>query len=292
MAIIILSGADFSTNRVRKINIFNGYSATTKSVFNMTGIVEDENNVYQRAVNDFVNSLVDAGLWGNGKISALCLPFLSELGTSGVTTAQKNIINGQNFFATSVEGSLSVYNHGLKAIPDAEVVRINIMDYCSTGNIHLAAYNITSEPKEYTTSSGKAAKVVFGPIGYLMGLYKQNEHKPSFVYKPGNEVNGDSNYAENTCMLSVSIPSDGYPHLYVNGQETVGLNNTPNGQSINNNPKFGCIETNYTDDTTRIAGFYCKSSFGLLSCGGSLTAEEMGVYTEATNTLMEIVKNM
>lgn len=297
MAILVLKNADFSANYIKKIEIFNGFSETTKAVFTRCGITEDESNLMQISVDTFINRLVTAGLWGT-KIKSLCIPFLSEMGANGnLAKAQLNIIDGTNFFTTDISGSLALSSHGLTPVSGASTKGIKITDYISSvEDFHLAFYNTTSEPTETVVTGGGTAEVCLKAVirpYFIFGLCKQRNvsgvARPTFYLSQSTSIYGDLNYANASCLQIGTIKS-GVATLAVNGQFNT-LNNYTLAADTVSTATFGRYRGSTYTDGSQSLDYSIKASYGLLSLGTGLSQDEMSAYTTAVNDLMEAMSN-
>lgn len=286
MAIIVLQGADFSANNIGKIDIFQGFSATTKAVFSRIGIVEDETNQMQLAVNSFINSLVAAGIWGNGKITALCLPFLANLTTNPtLAKAVKNVIvDNDDFFASSYT-SLSLTGNGLQPISGSPIAGI---PYYSANrgtwqNFHYANYYL-SPITNMPVSGVDVYSADFRP-----NLVCINETNNAFFMTGSNRAYMDGNYQYQPAMRIVCYKSDlnnGRGVAYCNGQKVLSINSDVNSDLGNiASIGFGGYEAVYGNERN-----YLNVPSAIISVGGYLSDSEAEVYTNAANALVEAIR--
>lgn len=294
MSTIILRGADFSENNIGKIDLQLPFDVLTKSTLSRNGIVIDETNLFQKELDRFFNTLRRNGLVGdsNAKIKSLCLPFLSTIAQSGDTAyAQLNVLNGENFFTTDIQGSLSVVSKGLAAVPDAASKNINLTPYVTYDDYHLSAYNITNEPYAQTGPADYFSKFMIGSQGRTYGLVKNyGAHYPSpFVYiNISDRLTGDANYGIVPCLHIANFTTK--VNLFVNGQKTERETPTFPDTSLRN-PKFLVYTmANYTDDPSAESNKgYSKASYSVISLGKSLTDEQSVIFNNAVNDLMSAV---
>lgn len=294
MSTIILRGADFSANNIGKIDLQLPFDVLTKSTLSRNGIVIDETDLFQKELNRFFVTLRTNGLVGdsNAKIKGLCLPFLSTIAQSGNTAyAQLNVLNGENFFTTDVQGSLSVVSKGFAAVPGAASKNINLTPYVTDDDYHLSAYNITNEP--YTSNGFEAyfRKFMIGSQGRIYGLMKNrgaSEPSPCVYINISDILKGDANYSIVPCLHIANFTTK--VNLFVNGQKVQRENPTFPDTSLVN-PKFLVyIKEDYTDDSDGYENYgYCKGSYSVISLGKSLTDGQSVIFNNAVNALMDAV---
>ncbi len=294
--IIVLKDADFSATHLKKVKLNRVFSAITNSIFERYGIVPDGMNDVQIAFDDFVLALYDAGLWGT-KIKSLCLPFLSEIGSkNGLMYAGQNVINGANFFTKDIEGSLALEAHGLKPVIGSGVAVVNLLDYVTTrDNLHLAGYNTTEEPVEYSSDEIIINKWIYGYTTSILGVTKHqsgdNMPKPSIFATVGHRVYGDTKYASVPAFHIASV--DTFMYLDINGQRQKGKLEFYSEEGLTNPPfstyRPSLYESSETSDTLHAAS---RAAYGVLSLGLSLTENEAVIYNNAVNNLMKVVMAM
>lgn len=278
MAVIVLSGADFSNNNIGSIVLKKALLTTTKEILSRYNITIDEEAPMQIALNDFVSDMISAGLIGsNGKIKALCLPFLAD----SLTSAQINALDGSNFFAANLGNGLTFTNKGLKPVQGNPTEKANHLKFASlSSSYHYAGYNITAE-----ASDNAHDRYIFGTNGNILGLQKYDNNQPTVLLSQGSKVRGDVNYKFASCLLITNItPSSAI--LFTNGQKT--FNNSPSyqGASVSTNPIIGdYAAVNYSADCS-------KASWSLLSIGEVLSDAESINFNNAVNKLMAIVATL
>lgn len=295
MATIVLNGADFSENNLGTIDV--EFSPATRRLLSMFDIVEDESDTLQKSINLFVNKLVSSGLWGE-KIKALCLPFLSEIAHSGdLSYAQKNVIDGNNFFASDIAGSLILSAHGLKASYGANpVVYANFKGIVnSPDDYHVAGFDVSAEER----ASNDAVKFIFGgDFGHCYGLCTMkatgtNTMNPAFYVRSNNTVASNLIYEQNHLIIGnfkKTGVSTSVQQLFYKGI----LNNKDNGaydDYSNNNPKMFAYSNTQYQDGGATTNAVARASFGILSMGLSLNEDECKAFEDAASALMSAVMN-
>lgn len=301
MAVIILSGADFSENNIGKIDLFNGFSTTTKNLFSAFGIVENESNMMQREVDKFVRALVDANIWGNDKINALCLPFLTNLSSNPtLANAVLNCIDTtKTFFDSSYSSKMELKRNGLVTLRNGED-RVYIDNQHGEGtkqDFHFASFSLEDEPIEYTSSEQTTiANKYICTLSPLIGLRTDCVLVPS----AGVNLNGDKNYANKACMMLVGFKQNENSNkaiFYVNGQSVLSNALVISAGSLSAwyfgkyaNPYLSA--NNYPIDTnpsTSDNNGQVKAPYGLFSMGKYLTPAEVEVYNAAATNLIAAV---
>lgn len=294
MAVIVLSGADFSANNIGHIDLFSGFSSTTKQVFSKFNIVEDERNSMQIAVDEFIRAIVDNNLWGNGKITAMCLPFLTNLSSSpSVADAMQNVIADDNFFTSSdAASSLELYHNGIR--PKIGQLKANIpFESSARGvytNIHFAIFNIEDEP-DHTINSG-TGRVWCSMALAFQGIQITN-NAFNLASSPSNAAGGDANYKKQSAMRIACYKSDlndGKGVFYCNGQQSFSNDTNLQGTGLNQ-IGFGVLAGSYNSDadSTVQDRAVMQSPTGIMSVGSYLTGEEALVYTNAANNLVHAI---
>lgn len=302
MAVIVLSGADFSENNIGKIDLFNGFSSTTKNLFSAFGIVENESNMMQREVDKFVRALVDANIWGNDKINALCLPFLTNLSPNpNIDDAVLNCINtNQTFFGSSYSTVLELKNNGLvtkRTGEDRVAMQGGTNSWAMRRDVHIATFSLEDEPIEYTSSEQTmvADKFIYSG-GPFIGLRTDCVFNPS----AGVNVTGDQNYKNKACMMIVDYNpnyNSSKVAFYVNGQSVLSNALTTTDEKVSNFP-FGKYSNPYlsannypidTNPSSAASNGQVKAPYGLFSIGKYLTPAEVEVYNAAATNLIAAV---
>ena len=295
MAVIILPTADFSANNIGRINLFTGFHQTTLNLFNDFNITPDTENSMQIAVDEFVRTLIGAGIWGNDKINGLCLPFLTNLSNNpNLDDAVLNCINReQKFFDNSYSDTLELIRNGIVAKRTGKsLVTINVatFSWATSQNMHLASFSLEDEPIEYTSSEQTvvADKCIIKPSP-LVGLWTNC----IFFVTGENRAYGDSNYSNKPCML-IGCYNPSYHNskvaFYVENQQT--LSKAFETTSSITNWAFGKYNTPYLSGNNYpkdILNGQIKAPYGLLSVGKYLTPEEVSIYNNAAHALIQAV---
>lgn len=297
MAVIVLENADFSANNIGSIELKKAFSPLTKKIIARYGKTVDEDDSQQIALNNFVVTLINAGLLGvTGKIKSLCLPFMgSEIGVATI-----DALSGDNFFTADVSSSLELASNGIKPIAGQSVVNVNLLNIFPTvpSNFHLAAYNTTVETQEINQSNNRPInKSVFG-FGAISSAKIETLNKvlSNSTYPTGrpalnidmalNIVVGDANYLWTKNLMIGNVTATGNSFC-CNGQ--IVKNTTPSQKSGWNNPIFGIYNGSTYADLTAINATYTKANWGLLSIGDALTDAECQTYNNAVEELFSSI---
>lgn len=278
MAVIVLSGADFSNNNIGSIDLKKAFLTTTKEILSRYNITIDEEAPMQIALNDFVSDMISAGLIGvNGKIKALCLPFLAD----SLARAQINALDGSNFFAANLGNGLTLTNNGLKPVQGNPTEKADHLKFDSlSSSYHYAGYNITAE-----ASDNAHDRYIFGRNNNILGLQKFNTNRPVILLSSSSKVTGDVNYKFASCLIIGNItPSSAI--LFTNGQKTSNDSPSYHGASVSKNPIIGDYNADYYSEDCS------KASWSLLSIGEVLSDAESINFNNAVNKLMAVVATL
>lgn len=292
MAIIVLNGADFSANNIGKIDMFVGFSATTKAVFQKFGITENENDGMQRALNTFVNKLVSAQLWGNGKIDAMCLPFLAAMANGSSPSAAlaiKDVIrDSTDFFVPTSGSSIAVsYSNG-GVVPSSKDVtvaipKLNCPSSATSTAFHYSAF-VNDDAYGGETYSDKNITVFgqgLGCIGMLLKTYNSNGSR-LWVATNNTAILWPSALISKMVIGTISPSHNGGKAVYYEGRNGELLNvlsTNTDRHSVSGNPYFG-----YYNDTTPYP--LLPSPVSILTAGGYLSADEVGTLYDASKELV------
>lgn len=295
MAVIVLPGADFSANNIGHIDLFIDFHATTKQLFSRFSITEDTSNPMQVAVDSFVRSIVNAGMWGNGKITAMCLPFLTNMSSNpSVSDACMNVISTDSFFSSGHTSRIELYHNGLRGIIGQNRAGIPF-ESASRGShtsCHFAVYILEQEPTHTNASAAAADAFALFVYNYFIGL---DITANNFWMSASNRVFGDTNYKRASCMRLFSYDTtlnDAKGVFYCNGQQTIsGTSAVQTSSGSIGEIGFGSYVTPYAEEGTgdRISDATMRSPAGIVSVGGYLTAQEAATYTTAADALVQAI---
>lgn len=286
MAVIVLKGADFSSNNIGTIDLKKPFTSTTKRMLGYYGITVDEDDDFQNAFNNFIIEMTDAGVLA--KVKGLCLPFMANVAQSGsLTYAQKNAINGENFFDGDISGKLSLNSNGLKAIIGGSVAKAKMIGVVSDfTSFHYGAYNITAEEKEYSGN----IKTIYGSTGKALWLVKWDTYNKPEFWTDDPRIYGDTNYCAASCLILASVNAS-KGSLVVNGQIASDSPITFRTGAAANPPLLQYQGETYLAETpTSSYGYASAASWALFTIGDLLTDTECVQYNNAVNKLMEAVR--
>ena len=296
MAVIVVNGADFSANNLGRIDIFTEFHPTTLSVFSKFGVTADDTNELHKATDSFVRKLIAANLWGNGKIDRLALPFLADLSaTKTVSNAVHDCIGDgyvlmrANTSSTPDGQNLLLSNHGLKPNRNEGICSKFIVPASFTANsFHLAAYTLTNETVEEALT-----KPIFGKFNGQLASNLSPE--TNWFLDTTNMVTSPYTELRNVPKMIIatldSQQNDGKGVLYDDGNKMLSPNTNRATTTSESFFRFGAYTANVYSATAS-GGYICpNSSFGILSLGGYLTEEGVGIYELAAKQLVDAIHN-
>lgn len=291
MAVIILSGADFSANNIGRISLNIPFSERTKEMLSFYGIEVNEKDSFQRDFNLFVLSLEEANVFNN--LKGLCLPFMANVNANGsLSTASINAIDGSNFFTSDIQGSLILDNNGFKAVEGGAVAKVAVKKFSSvtTDNFHIGAYNITTESDMFDNEGKIAPKYMFGRFNAAYGLCKisHDNGAPAVLDSSLSWLKGDVNYKNSSSFICCNITGT-KTNIFTNGQKTE-KDLVPKVFTNADNAYFLTYFTETYPSEIGDNDTYCRAAYSVMTVGEALSDEQVSTLTTAINKFMESVK--
>ena len=306
MAIIILQGADFSANNLGQIDVFMDFHDTTLSVFEKFGITADRTNPMHVATDKFVRSLIVAGIWGNGKIDNLCLPYLAILANNSnpsITTAVQNCIGDGNFMVPNSGENINLEfnSNGIRPIRnDGSAMKLIAPANFDTDNMHYSAYVLNDADLEWEYAQNGTTRGYKNIFGAGWGILSFINGSPDNLIKfhvsnsPDNIAIGDGNLRNKARFMIGTIKTsenEGKGVYYENGIKY--LTNGTSRYSITTEPIFGIYgNSSYPSNPASYNNpfkFTMLAPCGILSTGGYLNETEATAFNSAAQNLVTAI---
>lgn len=268
--VIKLTGADFSSNNIGKLNLLATLSSETKALLaNYSRRLTSEQNY---AVQDFIQGLKDNGIWT--KIGNLYLPVLA----GNLSEVLYNVKTG------TMDGSLNtngyvLQNNGLNVKPETSskdtLALSTLVNYNgSQQNLHALFYNTTE-----ITATADNKDFLTGTDANGFAIYSVSN--TSFTVK----TDGNIDVIPTSKMLAKTTPSLKGIVQSTGGNMAVGSDNpTIGGTPIS-------TDNTYTNAKFKILGLPSAfrrntADYGLISLGYALTETEAAKYSELSDEFM------
>lgn len=267
--ILRLSGADFSSNNIGKIQVIRELKNETKQL--LSNYTKELTEVQKYAVQDFVDGLKEKGIWQY--LGNLYLPILAnglEEAMLNVKTLRNDYNNPDStYYKLGIKGGLTTANT-IENIPTSN--RITVSLNASQLNHHVMAY-----PLQVFNDSGDEG------LFWLSGHNAQRSVELKFKRWKTNSSDGNK----------LIFDQSGQPVVNANGNVLVGLDfltDKPyaiNGTVANSLYTGGYNEiladNTYTNEPVHILTNYntrAKNEYGLISLGTGIPVELLDSYGE------------
>ncbi len=266
--ILRLSGADFSSNNIGKIQVIRELKNETKRL--LSNYTKKLTEVQKHAVQEFVDGLKEKGIWQY--LGNLYLPILAN-SLEEVMLNVKTLRNDYNnpdttFYKLGIKGGLTTKN--IENIPTSSRIIVNLN--ASQLNHHVMVY-----PLQVFNDSGEEG------LFWLSGHNAQRTILLDTKKWKTNSSDGNKNIFD----------SSGQPVVNANGNVLVGLDfltDKPyaiNGTVENSLYTGGYDEiladNTYTNEPVHILTNFntrAKNEYGLISLGTGIPAESLDIYGE------------
>lgn len=278
--ILRLSGADFSSNNIGKIQVIKELKNETKQL--LSNYTKELTEAQKYAVQNFVDGLKEKGIWQY--LGNLYLPILANSLEEAMLNA-KTLRNDYNnpdstYYKLGGKGGLTTTNT-IENIPTSN--RINVSLNASQLNHHVMAY-----PLQAFESSGDE------------GLFWLSEHNAqrtiSLDTKRWRTISSDGN---KNIFYKGNLPS-----INANGNVLIGLNfltDKPyaiNGTVANSLYTEGyaeeLVDNTYTNEPVDILTNFntrSKNEYGLISLGTGIPVELLDSYGEIAKKFFDSMMN-